>query len=125
MENKSSRMSDNIPYNLRGTYVTIKGTVVSMRNSNPFTKSKAKSRQKMILLSPVYIAGERHDHTWVHGNNLINSVSLGDEVTFFSKLGVYHHNGLDKWYPKFPYMHFSVEKATSYRSCDYNSIIPD
>ena len=119
MEN-NSRISDNIPYYLRGSYVTVKGTVISIRNKNSFTKSNAKSRQRMILLSPVYIAGDRYDHTWIHGNNTINSVSLGDEITFLSRLGVYEHDGLTKWHPKFPYKNLFVEKATSYRSSNKN-----
>ncbi len=103
-----SRNANNIPPYLRGTHVSIAGTVASIRNKNPFVKSRQRDRQKMILLSPVIIAGKEYDHTWVHGSKTINRASIGDTISFFSVLKVYDHNGEIKWCPKFPYNHLKI-----------------
>lgn len=103
-----------IPYHLRGTHVSIKGDVISVRYKNPFTKSKFKSRQKMILLSPVTVAGEKYDHIWIQGSRHINMSQPGDKVTFFAKIGIYEHNNETKWCLKFPYQYLKIERNGRY-----------
>lgn len=102
------RDASNIPIHLRGSYVTVTGTVASLRNTNPFIKNY---RHRMILLSPVIIAGTPYDHTWMYSDRNTNSVTIGDKITFFSKLGIYEHDGLYKWYPKSPYEHLSIKRC--------------
>jgi len=91
MERVYSRDSDKIPFYLRGACVSVTGVVASVRHNNPFTLSKQKSRQRMLLLSPVTIAGTEFDHTWLHGNKYVDNAEVVDRFTLFAKLGTYSH----------------------------------
>ena len=104
------RNAANIPYHLRGAMVTIEGTVTSVRNNNPFTESQYLARQKMILLSPVKLAGQLYDHCWIQSNINLYNLSIGDKLFFFSKLKIYEHNGEIKWCPKFPNTNLKITR---------------
>lgn len=107
-----SRCSTLIPYHLRGSLVSIRGVVISIRRNNPFVKSKHPARQRLLLLSPVDVGGLLYDHCWINGNTKLSHVCVGDEISFFSKLTTYEHEDCIKWRPRFPYKYLKVTKGT-------------
>jgi len=75
---------------LVGTSALIKGTVLVIRHKNPYTRSKNKYRQTMVLLKPVQIACVEYDHLWLMGTKaLVISLTPGDSVELFARVGVY------------------------------------
>nr|QBK85963.1 MAG: uncharacterized protein LCMAC101_05580 [Marseillevirus LCMAC101] len=105
----SERESDNIPYEMRGAHVSVKGKVIKVINHNPFTRARTKERQYRYLLSPIYIFNKKYDHLWVSGCKKTMGVTKGDTISFFAKLSTYETEGVKKWNVKFPYKNFTIE----------------
>lgn len=93
------RLVSHIDNKLIGSLVSVTGNVKIIKN-NPF------KGEKMILLSPVIIAGKLYDHVWIFSCYDTKDVIVGDVVDFQSKLSTYIHNCQKKWRLSFPFYNF-------------------
>jgi len=81
---------------LVGSRCSVSGTVMAVRNNNPFTKSQKPHRQFMLMLKPARVSTFSMDHLWVPGFKKLWGVGLGDDVSFEAKVSIYNDKGVLK-----------------------------
>jgi NAD(P)H-flavin reductase len=81
---------------LVGSYVTVEAEVVTVVNSNPYTRSQRPERQRRYVvrgtISTYYV-----DHLWVWGFNRNYHWHVGKRVKFKGPLRKYLYDGVYKY----------------------------
>lgn len=94
-------------YKLVGLVCSIEAEIVEIQFSNIYTKSKKNIRNWKILVKNVIIDSKiKIDHLWLFGCKklkLLLTLDYLPKIKINGKIGIYEHEGIQKFTLKFPY----------------------